>query len=225
MAIRVVCPQCAKVLSAPDIAAGKRARCSGCQAVMTVPTPAPQKAAVANDGYSLADPAPRRAPAPASRQTAAATPAPARSESKFTWRAAVMWGLASGVGFGVAEGIMYSSRYYNGIQSGEIYVIRYVSCVALHAVWSASVALLIWNKASDFQSDSDWPDLVFEVLMVLAIPMVLHGLYDTMLKKDMDLWALVTAVASFVFLTVLVEYTRHHHESPEPRGANRVYAQ
>ena len=33
----------------------------------------------------------------------------------MSWRAACLWGFASGVGFGVAEGIMYSSRYYNGI--------------------------------------------------------------------------------------------------------------
>src|SRR5438132_8581921 len=35
------------------------------------------------------------------------------------WNSLLMWGLASGIGFGIAEGIMYSSRYYNGIESWE----------------------------------------------------------------------------------------------------------
>ncbi|HEY4313384.1 MAG TPA: PrsW family glutamic-type intramembrane protease [Pirellulales bacterium] len=140
-----------------------------------------------------------------------------RNGNPFTWRAAVMWGLASDVGFGVAEGIMYSAQYYNGIQSGEIYLVRFVSCVALHAVWSASVALLIWTNAEKFEGDLDWPDLAIAALTVLAVPMVLHGLYDTMLKKDMNLLALATAAASFVVLALLVEYTRRQQETPEPR--------
>ncbi|MGC8643747.1 MAG: PrsW family glutamic-type intramembrane protease [Isosphaeraceae bacterium] len=34
-----------------------------------------------------------------------------RDATGMGWRGAALWGLASGVGFGVAEGIMYSSRY------------------------------------------------------------------------------------------------------------------
>jgi RsiW-degrading membrane proteinase PrsW (M82 family) len=33
----------------------------------------------------------------------------------MNWRGAMVWGLASGIGFGVAEGVIYSIDYYNGI--------------------------------------------------------------------------------------------------------------
>jgi RsiW-degrading membrane proteinase PrsW (M82 family) len=134
-----------------------------------------------------------------------------------------MWGLASGVGFGVAEGIMYSSRYYNGIHACDIYVIRFVSCVALHAVWSAAVALLIWNNQEKFVRDTHWTDFALAVLMVQGVPMVLHGLYDTMLKKDMQVWALATAVVSFVWLAFLAEYTRRQQEAL-PERPSRIAA-
>ena len=140
-----------------------------------------------------------------------------RNESNLSWRAAVMWGLASGVGFGVAEGILYSSQYYNGLLSGEIYLIRFVSCVALHAVWTAAAALLIWSNQEEFNSIEGWGDLALKVLMVLGVPMVLHGLYDTMLKKEMQPWALLVALLSFVWLAILVEYTRRQEETPSER--------
>ena len=43
---------------------------------------------------------------------------------------------------------------------------------------------------------------------MLAVPMVLHGLYDTLLKKDMNVWALVVAVVSFGWLVVQIERAR-----------------
>ncbi|MCE9584003.1 MAG: PrsW family intramembrane metalloprotease, partial [Planctomycetes bacterium] len=53
---------------------------------------------------------------------------------------AVTWGLAAGIGFGVSEGIHYAGGQYNGISTGGIYVVRFVSCVALHAAWSGASA-------------------------------------------------------------------------------------
>src|SRR5262249_41045022 len=58
-----------------------------------------------------------------------------RQPSDQSWRGAFLWGLASGAGFGIAEGISYSSNYYNGIAGPGIYVVRFISCVALHALW------------------------------------------------------------------------------------------
>ena len=57
------------------------------------------------------------------------------------WRAACLWGLASGAGFGVAEGVFYSQQFYNGVSELDSYFVRFLSCVALHAIWSASAAL------------------------------------------------------------------------------------
>lgn len=135
-----------------------------------------------------------------------------RGGSKLDWRGACLWGLASGVGFGIAEGIMYSSEHYNGIAASGTYLVRFVSCVGLHAIWGASVGIMVWRRRDWLQSDCEWGELWASLLYVLAVPMVLHGLYDTMLKKDMQGAALLVAVASFAWLITLTEWT--HSSAP-----------
>jgi RsiW-degrading membrane proteinase PrsW (M82 family) len=121
---------------------------------------------------------------------------------KLGWKSAGALGLCSGVGFGAAEGIMYSSQYYNGVATLDIYLTRFVSCVALHAVWAASASILAkqsWNRFEDSAR-------LYHILYVIAVPAVLHGLYDTLLKKDMPVYALVTALASLVWLAITIEF-------------------
>lgn len=131
-----------------------------------------------------------------------------RGRSAIDWRGAWLWGLASGIGFGVSEGITYSSEYYNGIATGEIYVVRFVSCVALHAIWSGSVGLLLYRHRIWIKGEMDWSDWFVPLLRCLGVAMILHGLYDTMLKRDMDVLALVVALASFGWMAWVVERTR-----------------
>ncbi len=40
------------------------------------------------------------------------------------------------------------------------------------------------------------------------VPMILHGLYDTLLKKDLEVWALVVGAASFAWFALQVEMAR-----------------
>jgi RsiW-degrading membrane proteinase PrsW (M82 family) len=131
-----------------------------------------------------------------------------RRDAHMGWRGAAVWGLASGAGFGVAEGIMYSSRYYNGLSPLDIYIVRFVSCVALHAIWTAAVGITMWRRQETIQGDLEWGDYSLSILIILAVPMVLHGLYDTLLKKDFDLLALAVGVASFAWLAFQVERAR-----------------
>jgi RsiW-degrading membrane proteinase PrsW (M82 family) len=131
-----------------------------------------------------------------------------RRDAMMGWRNAAVWGLASGIGFGVAEGIMYSSRYYNGIASLDTYIVRFVSCVALHAIWTASVGITTWRRQESLQGDLDWLNYSVAVLQIVAVPMVLHGLYDTLLKKDLELWALAFGAASFAWFALQVEMAR-----------------
>jgi RsiW-degrading membrane proteinase PrsW (M82 family) len=133
-----------------------------------------------------------------------------RSKATLGWRGACFWGLASGIGFGIAEGIMYSSDFYNGIATGDVYLVRFVSCVALHAVWSAAAAIMIWRRREWFQNEWDWGDMAATMFWVLGVPIVLHALYDTLLKREMNGWALVAALGSFAWLVVLTESTRKH---------------
>lgn len=136
-----------------------------------------------------------------------------RRNRGLTWRAACLWGLATGVGFGVSEGITYSADFYNGIHSGGIYLVRFLSCVALHAMWSAAVGILLYHRRELYQGDLEWTEFTLALLRVLAVAMILHGLYDTLLKKNLNGWALLVALASFAWLAWLIESSRG--EEPE----------
>jgi RsiW-degrading membrane proteinase PrsW (M82 family) len=142
-----------------------------------------------------------------------------RVKGPLPWRVACGWGFASGVGFGIAEGIMYSADFYNGIATGEVYLVRFISCVVLHGIWSASAALFIHKYQNIIQGDFTWFEYVPRTLFLVAISMVLHGLYDTFLKKDMDLLALLTALASFAWFVWSMERARASEES-----SNLAYA-
>jgi RsiW-degrading membrane proteinase PrsW (M82 family) len=123
-----------------------------------------------------------------------------REKQEESWRTAFLWGLASGAGFGIAEGILYASRHYNGISGPGIYLVRFLSCVALHALWTGSVAITLNQKQELLQQEINWYDYIPRIVFIVGIPMILHGLYDTFLKKDMKGYALAVAVASFLFL-------------------------
>lgn len=106
----------------------------------------------------------------------------------------------------------YSSDFYNGIATGGIYVVRFVSCVALHAFWTASVGISMHERQATIQGPMNWFDWIQPLLMILGVPMVLHGLYDTVLKRDMALLAVVIAVATFGWLAWKIEQ-HHRHEA------------
>lgn len=147
-----------------------------------------------------------------------------QTKGNLDWRGACIWGLASGVGFGVAEGIMYCSDFYNGISTGQVYLVRFVSCVALHAVWAASVGIFVAVSQPMFDRDMGWGEWAMDLGKVLAVPMVLHALYDTMLKKQMNAAALVVALLSFVWLLGLIEFVRRGEQAvnaPRLAGATR----
>jgi RsiW-degrading membrane proteinase PrsW (M82 family) len=111
------------------------------------------------------------------------------------WRTACLWGLASGIGFGVAESVYHAERGYNGLATADAYLVRFASCVALHAVWSASVGMgLATGRGS--------------AVVALAYPAALHGLYDVVLLYQYHVAALVVAVASFGWLAWQIETAR-----------------
>jgi RsiW-degrading membrane proteinase PrsW (M82 family) len=136
-----------------------------------------------------------------------------RQPSKQGWRGAFLFGLASGAGFGIAEGIMYAGNYYNGVSGPGIYVVRFISCVALHALWTGSVGITLNQNQGLIQQDLSWYEFIPPVFFIVGIPMVLHGLYDTLLKKEMNAGALAVAVLSFLFLAFQI--SRLHSEDDE----------
>ncbi len=127
--------------------------------------------------------------------------------SKLNWEAACFWGFASGLGFGVAEGAIYCMDYYNGIAGASEYFVRFTSCVALQAFWSAAAALTIWRDRERMEVASD-NGFVIALTRALSVPIFLHGLFDTCMKRELSLAALVVATLSFGWTAFLIERTR-----------------
>jgi len=48
----------------------------------------------------------------------------------------------------------------------------------------------------------------YRLVILISIPMVLHGLYDTLLTKNMDGLALAIALFSFGWLVLMIETAR-----------------
>jgi RsiW-degrading membrane proteinase PrsW (M82 family) len=124
-------------------------------------------------------------------------------KDKHVWRGLLIWGLASGAGFGICEGLMYSHRHYNGFMGAEIYAVRFLSCVALHAIWSGSVGMMMHLRQEKISASEGWPGWIGQIVLTISVPMVMHGLYDVALKEDMVWLALVVAAASFGWLAWL----------------------
>jgi protease PrsW len=128
---------------------------------------------------------------------------------ELDWRYACLLGLASGAGFGVSEGITYASSYYNGVEELPIYLVRFISCVALHAIWSAAAGIKLCERQQlvkvKIGSSAAFLEYIVYLLAIVAVPMTFHGLYDTLLKKQMDVIALLIAVVSFAWLAIKIE--------------------
>ena len=148
-----------------------------------------------------------------------------KRDARMGWRGACLWGLASGIGFGVSEGIMYSARHYNGVSGVDIYLVRFISCVALHAMWSASIGIAIARNVDQYDRVEDGAGFGLFMLRMIAVPMVLHGFYDTLLKQDMNAWALVVALMSFAWFAWHIELARRSHpQAGQPRVARPAAA-
>ena len=121
---------------------------------------------------------------------------------------ACVWGLAAGIGFGIAEGVIHAERAYNGLASADAYLVRFASCVALHAVWSASVGLSIVAVGPSLEDTRDPAAYAVAVLQTLVVPAALHGLYDVLLQYQYHAAALGVALVSFGWFAWQIETAR-----------------
>jgi RsiW-degrading membrane proteinase PrsW (M82 family) len=117
----------------------------------------------------------------------------------LTWRRACLWGFASGLGFGVAEGVMYSARSYNGVDTGGVYAVRFISCVGLHCLWAAAGSVSLAMDQVKIRTAPSLSVLGLCVVRALAAPIILHGFYDTLLKKESYVFALLCAIGTFAW--------------------------
>lgn len=113
-------------------------------------------------------------------------------------RGAAVWGLASGVGFGVSEGISYSTTFYNGLSTLGIYLVRFISCTALHAVWTGSAAVLVARYGDDIRAARRGGTLPGGAFL-LGTGVLLHAFYNSFLAREAFVSAILVSVASFAW--------------------------
>jgi RsiW-degrading membrane proteinase PrsW (M82 family) len=131
----------------------------------------------------------------------------------LNWRDAAIIGMASGAGFGISEGLLYSFRYYNGVEPADAYMVRFLSSVALHTLLSGACAMLIQKKQEHLVEDMDPLNWIMTLMAIILVPILLHGLFDTLAKKQMEAGSLAVAVGSFVWLAFLIRSARRREES------------
>lgn len=141
-----------------------------------------------------------------------------RNTRSSDWRGTCLLGFASGAGFGISEGIMYAGSYYNGIEPAAVYIVRFVSCVAFHAILSGGVALLMFGNQDYIDGDNEWLTFLWGGMTYILIAMVLHGLYDTLLKQRLDPVAFIVALAAFGWLAWLSRYYWDYEPPPKYEG-------
>ena len=83
-----------------------------------------------------------------------------------------------------------------------------VSDGAVNGFSADTVGIAIARNLDSYEAIEDAGSFGLFMLRVLAVPMLLHGFYDTLLKKDMGLWALGVALLSFGWLAVQIELAR-----------------
>lgn len=134
-----------------------------------------------------------------------------------------MLGLASGAGFGIAEGIIYCGDFYNGIMGPGVYYVRFISCVALHSVWSALAAITVFQNRGRFVAADGIGALLGCALHSITLAAVLHGFYDTLLKKECSFLALLLAAGSVLLLAYRIQAMRRL-EASVPAGGTHLPA-
>jgi hypothetical protein len=77
---------------------------------------------------------------------------------------------------------------------------------------------MMWHNQELLSGEMDWGDGLLKLLKIQGVPMVLHGLYDTLLKREMNAAAFVTALASFAWLAFLISRSYASDASPKRRS-------
>jgi RsiW-degrading membrane proteinase PrsW (M82 family) len=112
----------------------------------------------------------------------------------------VFYGLMSGIGFGVYEGVGYQLTVNNHLDYGSSFFmnIARLTCLPfLHSVWAGiSAYFLAFSFLYPKNRQSMW-------FLAILIPAVLHGLYDTLG------WSILGLLVSYLGVTLLVIYLKN----------------
>jgi RsiW-degrading membrane proteinase PrsW (M82 family) len=118
-------------------------------------------------------------------------------------RAFMFYGMLSGLGFGIQEGVgyvlgPYTTEYAKDHNVAEFLfgvLLRLSSLPFFHAMWAGIAAFLIWFAA---RIPSARSGLIF---LAILIPATFHGLYDALIGPHVG-WALTVVATSTILLGI-----------------------
>jgi RsiW-degrading membrane proteinase PrsW (M82 family) len=119
---------------------------------------------------------------------------------------AAVVGLASGLGFGLSEGILYSYRQYVPSEAPLLlYLVRFITCTVGHGLLTASAAIIVqrWGIGRNRFEMSD----LYKALFVAFPSMLLHAFYNTYSVHGHGLLAVSMQVATFCWFAFQYEFS------------------
>jgi RsiW-degrading membrane proteinase PrsW (M82 family) len=123
-----------------------------------------------------------------------------KSKEPLIPQTVVFYGLMSGIGFGVFEGVVYQLTVNNQFDYGTSFFLNIarLTCLPfLHSIWSGvSSYFLAFAFLYPKNRHSMW-------LLAILIPAILHGLYDTLG------WSIPGLFVSYIGVTLLVIYLKN----------------
>lgn len=120
-----------------------------------------------------------------------------RAKGPLLPQTAVFYGLISGIGFGVFEGVGYQLSVNKELEYGTSFflnIARLTSLPFLHAVWAGIAGYFISLSVLYPRSKRSL------IILAIAIPAILHGLYDTLG------WSIVGLIVSYLGVALLIIY-------------------
>lgn len=123
-----------------------------------------------------------------------------KSKEPLVPQTVVFYGLMSGIGFGVFEGVVYQLTVNNQLDYGTSFFmnIARLTCLPfLHSIWAGiSSYFLAFAFLYPKNRHSMW-------FLAILIPAILHGLYDTLG------WSILGLFVSYLGVTLLVIYLKN----------------
>ena len=123
-----------------------------------------------------------------------------KSKEPLVPQTVVFYGLMSGIGFGVFEGVVYQLTVNNQLDYGTSFFmnIARLTCLPfLHSIWAGiSSYFLAFAFLYPKNRHSMW-------FLAILIPAILHGLYDTLG------WSILGLLVSYMGVTLLVIYLKN----------------
>ena len=128
-----------------------------------------------------------------------------RAKEPILSRTLVFYGLMAGIAFGVFEGVQYQTTVNIGLDYTSAFygnIARLTSLPFLHAIWCgiAGYFIAFANLYPRYRHA-----LYF---LAVAVPALLHGLYDTFCQGSIWLAVVLAVVISFIGVFLLMTYLR-----------------